>query len=68
MRLCGNPSKRFSGSGGEWGVCLTEFKNFYENFDTEISANLGELPWSNGVCKRYNAIPKGSFFKSKGRY
>ena len=64
MRLCGNPSKRFSGSGGEWGVCLTEFKNFYENFDTEISANLGELPWSNGVCKRYNAIPKGSFFKS----
>ena len=53
MRLCGNPSKRFSGSGGEWGVCLTEFKDFYENFDTEISQILenyhGVMEYANGI-------------------
>ena len=51
MRLFGNLSKHFSDNGGGWGVYLTDSKDFYENFNTEIPITPEELPWSNGICK-----------------
>ena len=53
----------FSDNGGEF--FSREFIDFCENFNIKVSTTPAELPWSNGICERHNAILTDIILKVK---